>query len=324
MKKHLTKLGILLLFVAALFALPMTTLAETSGTCGDNLTWVLDDEGTLTISGTGAMIDIWSAPWDTNVKDVKKVLINNGVTSIGAFAFGNHTNLTGIILPEGMTSIGDGAFEGCYKLTNITIPNSVTDIGQYAFVACIRLNNITIPNSVTNISAGTFSSCKSLTSITIPASVTNINREAFNNCSSLERITLPAALNNIGTDAFVGCDDLDIYISADQKPTYTLPSPLSESGTVYCYRSSEVDNWATENGYKIAYLDAAETSPESGDANQDDAVDITDALQILRYCAGQEDSINTHGADVNADGKVDQGDVLLLLQYSAGWNVELK
>ena len=138
----------------------ITASAESVGavtwtkTESDGLTWTLYEDGTLTISGTGAMKDYdYSAnqsPVYNNLK-VKKVVIEDGVTSIGNWAFESCNNLISITIPDGVTSIGAYAFSNCWYLTNITIPNSVTSIENYAFRNCSSLTSITIPNSVTSI-----------------------------------------------------------------------------------------------------------------------------------------------------------------------------
>ena len=101
------------------------------GTCGGNLTWALDSEGTLTISGTGAMTDYSNdsnAPWYSSRSSIKSVIIENGVTSIGDYAFCIYYSLTSATIPDSVTSIGDSAFSNCYSLTSVTIPNSVTSM----------------------------------------------------------------------------------------------------------------------------------------------------------------------------------------------------
>ena len=147
----------------------------------------LSDDGTLTISGNGKMKD-WrnssDEAWDSNRKNIKNVIINNGVTSIGNFAFSDCTSLTNITIPNSVTSIGDYAFWYC-NLKNITIPNGVTSIGYSAFYRCTSLTNITIPNSVTSIGDFAFNECTSLTNIAIPDSVTSIGDHAFYKCDSL-------------------------------------------------------------------------------------------------------------------------------------------
>ena len=131
------------------------------------ITWTLSD-GTLTISGTG---DMEGAPWLSQSDEIKKVVIKDGVTSIGEYAFSGCSGLTSLTIPNSVTSIGKSAFSGCSGLTSVTIPNSVTSIGYSAFSYCSGLTSLTIPNSVTSIGYSAFSSCSGLTSITIPNSV---------------------------------------------------------------------------------------------------------------------------------------------------------
>ena len=108
------------------------SVGATSGTTGD-CTWTLDDNGTLTISGNGAMgnyyydssYGITDAPWGANIKTV---VIEGGVTSIGYMAFYGCKLLTSVTIPDSVTSIGGFAFRGCTGLTSVTIPDSVTSI----------------------------------------------------------------------------------------------------------------------------------------------------------------------------------------------------
>ena len=176
-----------------------------------NLTWKLDADGTLTISGTGAMknYDYNDNPSPVyNNSNVKKVVIEDGVTSIGNSAFNECISLTSITIPDSVTSIGTYAFSGCRSLTSITIPDSVTSIGAYAFQSCSNLTSITIPDSVTSIGASAFNSCSGLTSITIPDSVTSIGNFAFSYCISLTSITIPDSVTSIGSYAFYNCKNL--------------------------------------------------------------------------------------------------------------------
>ena len=177
-----------------------------------NLTWTLDADGTLNISGTGAMKDynaVGNLSPATQKKDsVKKVVIEKGVTSIGNDAFHNCNSLTSITIPDSVTSIGSFAFDSCSSLTNITIPDSVIGIGSSAFCDCSSLTSIVIPNSVTSIGSYAFDDCKNLTSITIPDSVTSIGNKAFSGCRSLTSITIPDSVTSIGSSAFSECRSL--------------------------------------------------------------------------------------------------------------------
>ena len=172
--------------------LPMSAFAAdvvASGTCGEKLTWTLDSEGTLTISGTGAMTDYSydsKAPWYSSRSSIKSVTIGNSVTSIGYSAFSGCSSLASVTIPNGVTSIGYSAFYGCSSLASVTIPNGVTSIGNGAFYGCSSLKSVTIPDSVTSIGYSAFEGCSSLASVTIPDSVRSIGNYAFNACSKLK------------------------------------------------------------------------------------------------------------------------------------------
>ena len=108
------------------------------GTIHAEITWTLSDDGTLTISGTDMPdYEYSSAPWGSQRNKIKKVVIENGVTSIGVRAFSGCSSLTSVTIPNSVKSIGHSAFSGCSSLTSVTIPNSVTSIGDDAFYNCI-------------------------------------------------------------------------------------------------------------------------------------------------------------------------------------------
>ena len=188
-----------------------------SGSCGESVNWSLDTEtGLLEITGSGEMVDYGvtpsgsfrGAPWKSHNYSIIKCTIENGVTSIGDYAFSYCTKLTSITIPNSVTSIGSHAFEYCTGLTSITIPEGVTSIGDNAFCYCTGLTNVTIPESVTSIGSYAFSGCTGLTSITIPESVTSIEDWAFRGCTGLTSITIPESVTSIGGYAFAGCTGL--------------------------------------------------------------------------------------------------------------------
>lgn len=144
MKKVLSLVLAICLVAGAVIAAPVTGFAAASGQCGDNLTWTLDDDGTLTISGTGDMWDwMWyGSPWYEN-SDIKKVEIQKGVTSIGSCAFQSCESLESITIPDGVTNItGSWIFRGCSALSSISIPNSMTSIGGDVFCDCSGIENV--------------------------------------------------------------------------------------------------------------------------------------------------------------------------------------
>ena len=185
-----------------------TTEIVASGTCGENLTWKLDDEGTLTIFGEGEMedLDYEESSWASY--EVKKAIFDEGVTSIGNFAFFLCSSLTNVTIPNSVTSIGDYAFYDCRSLTSVKIPDSVTSIGENAFVGCSSLTSVTIPDSVTSIGENAFGGCSSLTNVTIPDSVTSIGNGIFFDCNNLTSVTISDSVTSIGEYAFGGCSSL--------------------------------------------------------------------------------------------------------------------
>ena len=211
MKKRIFSFVLAVLMIASL--LPATALAADivdSGTCGakgSNLTWTLDSEGVLTISGSGDMHGYGpsDAPWHGRVKSA---VIAEGVTSISWYAFYNCRSLTSVTIPDSVTSIGDEAFDGCRSLTSVTIPDGVTSICDNTFDGCTSLTSVTIPDSVTSIGDSAFQGCTSLTSVTIPDSVTYIGDYAFRSCTSLTSVTIPDGVTSIGEYAFSHCTSL--------------------------------------------------------------------------------------------------------------------
>ena len=212
MKKRVLSVFLVLCFVLTLLPAAFAD-SSTSGACGDNLTWTLDGDGTLTISGTGKMWDSdyyndYDVPWADFLASIEKVVISKGVTSIGNEAFKWCERLTNVTIPDSITSIGNSAFYDCSSLTSVTIPDSVTSIGEWAFYGCSSLTSVTIPHGVTSIGGAAFWGCSSLTSVTIGNSVTSIGEWAFSDCSSLTSVTIPDSVTSIGYCAFSGCSSL--------------------------------------------------------------------------------------------------------------------
>ena len=248
------------------------TLADTYiGTTGD-CTYTLDTSaGTLVISGTGAMADYSSSssiPWHSYRSYVKTVTIEDGVTSIGDYAFYGCTSLTSVTIGSSVTSIGSAAFCVCTSLSSITIGSGVTSIGSYAFNSSTSLTSITvsegntayvsvdgvlytydmttlvrypggktdtsftIPESVTSIGESAFYYCTKLTSVTIPDGVTSIGDYAFVDCSSLTSVTFGdiSALTSIGECAFYECTSLT---------SVTIGSSVTSIGSfAFCFCTS--------------------------------------------------------------------------------------
>lgn len=181
MKTKLLKL-FLVVAIMTMFT-PVITHALTGGTCGSGVIWMLDDAGVLTISGNGAMkfdtrFDGESTyvyiPWDEYSKNIKKIIVEDGITSIA-----------------------EDAFHYCKNLTEVILPDSVTNIDRYAFYDCENLKEIKLPSGITRIAWGTFIST-GLVTVEIPEGVTSIEKYAFMACKNLKSITIPTSVQEIG------------------------------------------------------------------------------------------------------------------------------
>ena len=276
----------------------LSAYAEKSGTCGANLQWKLTDEGVLTITGTGEMQD-WDN-WDKNFspwfvdRSVKQVVIADGVTTIGDYAFSACYFLTSITIPNSVTSIGTDAFYACSSLTSITIPNSVTTIGKYAFYECSSLTSITIPNSVTTIGDRAFYDCSSLKSITIPNSVTTIGDYTFYDCSSLKSITIPNSVTTIGEGAFKDCNKIKQIISEAAMPPHCFNNVFVGINTKECklfVPKNSVDAYKKADGWKEFFLiEGSTTGIINNIYNKTENVDVytIDGLKCLSKASVNE------------------------------------
>lgn len=184
-----------------------------SGTCGDHVNWVLDDEGTLIITGSGDMEDYgdWIyVPWYEYRETIKTVVLNEGVTSIGGYAFYGLSALTGITVAETVEKIGDAAFYGCASISEIPLPETLESIGDEAFYGCAKLaGELVLPETLTYIGDGAFKNCRKLVgSVTVPAGVEELGDGVFYGCTGLNEIVLEEGITSIGDDAFNGCSGL--------------------------------------------------------------------------------------------------------------------
>jgi hypothetical protein len=184
---------------------------------------------TLTISGTGNMqhFDMYKSPFYENEKTITTVVVEEGVTSIGSFAFDQSFALESLSLPQSLKEIGQWAFRLC-NLTSLTIPENVTEIRSSTFESCRNLTSVVLPESVTKIGDYAFGSCESLASVVIPESVTAIGRYAFVACESLASIVIPQNVTTIGEKAFGSCDNLQ-EINVDENSQYFT----SREGVLY-------------------------------------------------------------------------------------------
>ena len=182
---------------------PVAAELQATGTCGDNLTWTLND-GTLRISGTGPMYDYVSTtcPWSGSMyaSSVKHVVVESGVTTIGNYAF-NVYGIESFSLPDTLTSIGKCAFFCNLKMESITIPEGVTSVGIAAFEGCEALKSVYLPDSLTVIPEEMFDGCPLLESVRLGSYVTEIQKLAFSDAQSLNNVVL-VAVDSIAMPSF--------------------------------------------------------------------------------------------------------------------------
>lgn len=229
-------------------------LAET-GQCGDNVYWNFNSTtGELVISGTGSMWDyspINDSPFTAD-KNIKRVIINSDITTIGDFIFLFCHSIETVTIPNTITSIGEASFSNCSKISNIKIPDSVIVIGESAFEKCSSITNINIPSNVETIESNAFFDCTKLTSFDVaqtnhyysnddhgvlfnkakttliqypegnpithyelPNSTETIETYAFHNCDYLESLVFNQTLISIKYNAINGCDNITELIIPD-------------------------------------------------------------------------------------------------------------
>ncbi len=196
---------------------PLKNLHESMKEDGSNITdtakWTLDSQGTLTISGNGDTVDCYEfkekmiQPWSAYDDQIRKVVIEKGITSVGCYSFMKCKNLESVQLPNSLKVIGSYAFNECESLKEIKIPDSVERIYQCAFADCKKLKSVQLSKNLTELDDGAFE-FTGLTKIVIPDGVKSIGYSTFCFCEDLKEVTLPNSLQSIFGSAFLYCTSL--------------------------------------------------------------------------------------------------------------------
>ena len=245
-----TKIFILFLVVSTSIGTLFAT--NHTGSCGGNLVWKLNTaDSVLSIYGTGAMSNYPSSayvPWYSYREYIREIVLSEGVTSIGNWAFSECENLISVTIPNSVNSIRNAAFSRSYNMkavyiddlyawctidfapvsnpldyahnlylngvliTELAVPDGITSINNYAFYYCQCITSVSFPNTITTIGNDAFYGCSNLTSIEFSNNITEIGEMAFHSCSSLTTIELPENLTSIKYRTFASCSNLDSVI----------------------------------------------------------------------------------------------------------------
>lgn len=193
------------------------------------MSWSFKD-GVLTVSGGGKIPDYMGEnasetlpPWYRETQtnkfledgdpnpvniEIKKVVVEEGITSIGAGAFASLSGLEEVVMPNTVTEIGISAFSDCKALETIKLPDVIVAIEEDAFAFCESLKSVEMPKYLREIDVGAFRNCTALVSVKLNENLERIGAESFMDCSSLKSIDIPDKVKTIGYEAFNGCTSL--------------------------------------------------------------------------------------------------------------------
>lgn len=254
-------------------------------------------------------------------KNLRGIIIESGVKTIGNYAFSSQDKMTSIVLPSTLTSIGYNAFNNCESLEKITVPNSVTEIGDSCFAGCKSLQSASLSDNITCIDITTFSRCTNLTTIKFPSELKTIKVAAFQGCRSLTTVTLPNKLKTVNDDAFDNCINLD-RVSIPSSVTdigyhafgYYDFTKKNETLVIGCYKGTAAEEYADKNEFKKVYLNkkiynAKVTVPDfvvySGKAKTPNVTVKLDGKTLSKgkdYTVKYTDNTNCGKATVQVDG----------------------
>ena len=267
----------------------------TSGNCGENLTWELNN-GTLTITGTGGTFTFYPTdrrrpPWYGFCGEIEAISIGSGVTDIGNYCFDDCSNLSSLSIgqPSSLTRIGKNAFSDCSKLTSALIPEGVTLIDKYAFQRS-GLQSVTLPTTLVRIGEYAFGQ-SALQSVSIPEGVTSIGSYAFSNCTALQSVSIPSTLTLTGPEEDEEgqrCEYGEHYFAQCSNLEYVTIAPgLEEIGQRMFDACTALQSVTLPEGLKAIYIGAF------GDCTSLKSVELPSSLQVVYKNAFQNTSLES-------------------------------
>lgn len=305
MKKHILSFILVMCLICTL--VPMTASAAEivhSGKIGSNISWTLDSDGLLTISGSGKMspCDMESQiPWFPYIEDITAAVVEDGITSIGPYCFNKCYWMETVSLPDSVTAIDPHAFEWCRSLTRITLPENLELINTLAFCNCDGLETIEFNDKLTYIGISAFDMCRSLTDITLPASLEKIDSYAFRSCDNLSSVTFLGDAPEFRGSVFSGSG----YLMG-----ITCYYPANNS----TWTADVMKNYGTSNTWVPCHASGDAAIP--GDLNGDNCVDSHDVAALLWFTLFPENYEITGHGDFTGDRIVDDMDVAYLLWHT--------
>ncbi len=234
--------------------------ASASGSCGANVTWTLSDSGVLTLSGTGDMTNATGtgkSQFYAYRNSIKSIVVEDGITSVGDWAFEYCKYVTSVSLPSTLKTIGRQAFADCYELTEVDLPLGLTSISSYAFSDCKKLATMTVPDSVIEMESGVFFRDSALEEVVLSRNVEVLSRDMFELCTSLRKVQLPANLTTIKDRVFADCYSLEEVV-IPKKVTTIERDVFDYSGIKHVIFRANVDTIPADIFYGCSSLENVE------------------------------------------------------------------
>ena len=273
---------------------------QTSGSCGKNITWTLSADGTLTLTGTGAMPDYAynssytgiTSPWNKQglIENVRAIVVGEGITALGEYAFKDCENAAAITLPSTLETIRYGAFEYCESLQEITIPQGVTAILDSAFFDCNQLTRVELPQGLKKIGSSAFFWCKSLETIDLPDSITSLGTSVFSFCDALKSIRIPAGVSVVPMNFCAGCTSLE-QVTIPEGVTTIESYAFDKAAIDGVMLPASLKNLGTGAFRECSQLEAFGVNPSNRQYMASDGVLYSvDKQTLVAYPAGRPDT----------------------------------
>ena len=316
------------------FGTVLTRAAE-GGTCGAALSWSYD-AGTLTISGSGAMADFKEpdmAPWYHLRDEIRRIVLPEGLTSVGSLAFYECKNLTAVILPATVrtigyyafaeckslamlrfggyeTSIGVAAFYGCLSLDAIRLPYSLSTLGSQAFYRCESLSSVTIEGELKNMGTSVFAYCKNLVTVTINSKMTALPDWTFYGCEKLSSVVFPETVEKVEDYAFKNCDSLTtVYYRGEEEKAESIRQDISKDVPSF----ESVGHISTSSPNNVAISGKATENPDGTVTQHNVTVKQDENVTVVTDIKHTHTNAESYGGSYVAS-------VTVTVENKDGWN----